>query len=144
MIELTEFSLNTDPSFGQVRSQLVRNGQPIPLHVEGTVLRYQFETAHGYLFITDHDCFFEESTHLILCSLDYRTLSRRSFGWPYCSFYLERVEWLDASHLVLDLGADDRRLVTLRPWGIPYLHPRLGISKWRGNTPGVRSAGEAA
>ena len=92
----------------------------------------------------EDDCAFEEITNLILCSRDNRILSRRSFGWPYCSFYLERAEWQDESHLILDFGADDRRLVTIRPWGIPYLHPRLGVSKWRGNMPGVKSVKEVA
>ena len=62
MIELVEFSLQTTGPF-----PLLRNGNPVPMHIEGDVLRRQFETAHGYLFITDHDCPFEETTHLTRC-----------------------------------------------------------------------------
>ncbi|RBP48021.1 hypothetical protein DES53_101821 [Roseimicrobium gellanilyticum] len=135
MIELTEFSLNTNSSFGVERSQLLRNGQPVALHLEGTVLRHQFETAYGYLFITDYDCVFEEVVHISLCSLEFQLLSSRTLGWPTCSFNLCRVEWQDDTHLMMEFIADDWWMLTIRPWGIPFLRPRLGLSRMSDKAP---------
>ncbi len=143
MIELSEFSLGASSSYGQElqgNSQLFRNNIPVPLHLEGSVLRHQFETASGYLFITDHDCPFEEMTHITLCTPDFRLLSRRWLGWPYCSFNLERIEWQDASHMMLEFSPEDRWMLSIRPWGIPYLRPRLGLSRMSGTATAHQAA----
>jgi hypothetical protein len=130
MTELSEFSLDAPPGAAQRlrgKSQLFRKGAPVPLQLDGTVLRHQFHTTHGYLFITDHDCPFEEITHLTLCSSAFRLLSRRSLGGPYRSCVLGRIECLDHDRLLLDFGAQQRWVLSIRPWGIPYIRPRLKL-----------------
>jgi hypothetical protein len=136
MTELSEFSLGPSSSavqkwFGN-DSQLFRDGKPIPLHVEGSVLRHQFHTTQGYLFITDYDCPFEEITHITLCSHDFHLLSRRSFMGLFSSYPLDRMECLDHERLLLDFGPKQRWLLSLRPRGFPYLRPRIQLARVRG------------
>jgi hypothetical protein len=97
--------------------------------VPGYSLLHQFRTERGYLFVTDDDCPMEEVTHFILCDFRFRRVSSRFVGWAYCSFLLERVEWLDPWHLLAVFDHDDSWLVTIRSWGIPYLVPRLKLAR---------------
>jgi hypothetical protein len=133
MTELSEFSLGAPSSYVQKwfgnNSQLFKDGTPIPFHLEGSVLRHQFHTSQGYLFITDHDCPFEEMTHLTLCSHDFRLLSRRWFGGFFSSYSLDRIECLDGNRLILEFGPKDRWMLSIRPRGFPYLRPRLRLSR---------------
>jgi hypothetical protein len=106
-------------------SHLLDNGQPTSARVKGHYLRHQFETPDGYLFISDFDNWAEESQHFTLVSPDCRVLSARSLGWMYCSFIIERLEWLDARNLQITIYENDLWKLTIRPRGIPYLYPRL-------------------
>ena len=134
MTALTEFSLEKHPGPYEswpLNSRLLRNGEPTRLSLRGYQLLYQFHTQEGFLFVTDYDCPFEESTFITLCDSNLRQISRRFFGWPYTSFILHRVEWLDPRHLVAVFDEYCKYLVTIRPWGIPWLRPRLKLSRMK-------------
>src|SRR5437867_9201341 len=103
MTPLTEFSLEKHSGPYEswpLKSRLLRNGQPTRLSLSGYQLLHQFRVEPGFLFITDYDCPYEESTHVTLCDSNLRRLSSRFLGWPYTSFLLHRVEWLDPQRLV--------------------------------------------
>ena len=91
---------------------------------------WQFETSGGYLLITDYDCPFEEITNFALLSTDLRLLSCRWIGVPYESFVLDAVDWLDERRFVATCGGL-WWLFTIRPFGIWYAYPRLGMKRLR-------------
>jgi hypothetical protein len=132
MTPLTEFSLETHAGPYEswpLKSRLLRNGQPTRLLLWGHQLLYQFRTENGFLFITDDDCMFEEITHFTLCDSNLRRLSVRFLGAPYTSFLLHRVEWLDPKRFLAIFDEYCQYLLTIRSWGIPWLRPRLKLSR---------------
>jgi hypothetical protein len=44
---------------------------------------------------------------------------------------LNRVEWLDPRRIAVIFDEYCQYLVTIRPWGIPYLRPRLKVSRMK-------------
>ena len=142
MTALTEFSLEKHSGPYEswpLKTRLLRNGEPISLLLPGYSLLHQFSTEQGFLFITDDDCPMEEVAHFILCDSDLRCVSSRFVGWAYCSFILERVEWLDPRHLLAVFDHDDPWLVTIRSWGIPYLLPRLKVARMKSPNPALQA-----
>ena len=134
MTALNEFSLEKHSGPYEswpLKSRLLRHGEPTALLLPGYSLLHQFRIGHGFLFVTDYDCPMEEVTEFTLCDSELRSISRRFVGWAYCSFTLERVEWLDAEHLLAVFDHDDRWLVSIRSWGIPYLMPRLKLTRMK-------------
>jgi len=145
MTALTEFSLEKHSGPYEswpLRSRLLRNGQPTRISLTGHQLLYQFNTEDGFLFVTDYDCPFEESTHLTLCDSNLRCLSRRFFGAPYTSFMLRKAEWLDPRRIVVIFDEYCQHLVTIRRWGIRYLWPRLKVSRMKSPKRAPRTAVE--
>jgi hypothetical protein len=59
-----------------------------------------------------------------------KVLSERTVGQMYSSFWLDEVFWLDEAHFyaTIDGLADYRFYFTIRPFGIPWIYPRLGLS----------------
>lgn len=114
-----------------LRTRLLADGQPTRVRLGGYVLLHQFEVEDGYLLVTDYDCPFEEMTVFTLLSSELRVLSARTVGAPYNTFLLTRLEWMDPRHLVAWFGSDSPMRVTLRPWGIPVVRPRIGIARVR-------------
>lgn len=134
MNAISEFSLEKHSGPYEswpLKSRLLRHGGPTSLLLPGHSLLHQFRTEHGFLFITDDDCPMEEVTHFVLCDSDLQSISSRFVGWAYCSFTLERVEWVDAQHLLAVFDHDDPWVVTIRSWGIPYLVPRLKLTRMK-------------
>jgi hypothetical protein len=147
MDEITEFSLETHAGPYEtwpVKSRLLRNGQPTRASLPGYVLLHQFRVAEGFLFITDYDCPFEEMTELTLCDHNLRRLSHRSFGAPYCSYLLQGVQVVDSRRLIVTIYKDHPSLVTLRDWNIPYLVPRLKITRSKSPTQAADKPSRAA
>ncbi len=68
-------------------------------------------------------------THFTLCDSSLRRLSNRFLGGPYVSFLLRRVEWLDPQRFMAIFDEYCQYLLTIRSWGIPWLHPRLKLSR---------------
>ena len=97
--------------------------------IPGYTLLHQFKTSLGYLLITDFDCPFEEATSFSLLDFSYKLISHRKLGVPYGSFNLARVNWKDDLTVEVVFLDNDRWLVTLRPWGIPFLRPRIHLMK---------------
>ena len=112
-----------------MRLPLLDNDEPTRARLTGHYLRYQFELAAGFLLITDFDCPFEESTHFSLVSRNYEVLSRRALGAMYCSFVIQWLSWHDATHLQINFYQNLHWRLRVRPWGIPFLHPRLGLRR---------------
>jgi hypothetical protein len=118
-----------------LQSRLIADGKPTEVRLPGYDLLHQFEISSGYLLITDYDCPFEESTHFVLLGKDLRLLSSRSLGAPYASFLLKGVESMDDHHLTAVFHGEDRWRITIRPWGIVYLWPRLKLERCRDAEP---------
>jgi len=107
------------------------------IRIPGYTLLHQFRVDDGYLLVTDHDCPYQEATAFTLLGDDLRVLSVRQIGRMYGWFLLTRLEWLDARHLFAWSGDDDPVRITLRPWRIPPIRPRLRVQRLR---PGRASA----
>ena len=118
---------------GPERSKLLVDGRPTSTKVPGYEILHQFEIPAGYLLATDFDCPFEETVNLILLDHNYRLVSYKSIGATFSfvpngtTYLLKDIEWIDDWHFVtIPFGEDDERYrLTIRPWGIPYIYPRL-------------------
>jgi len=110
-----------------LRTRLLRDGMPTSALLPGYSLLYQFEIADGYFFVTDWDCPFEESTNFILVNKTFRVLSSRSIGAPYSSWMLDRLRCIDQNRCEADFGGGEKWLITIRPWGIPSILPRVKL-----------------
>jgi hypothetical protein len=96
------------------KSRLIVDGALTEARVPGYSLLHQFEITDGYLLVTDYDCPFEEATNFILLDRQLEILAHRSIGAPYCSFLLEKIEWLDDHNLIAVFYQDDRWKVSIR------------------------------
>jgi hypothetical protein len=112
-----------------LRSRLLLDGAPTPVTLPGYVILHQFETAPGFLIVTDCDCPYEEATTFALLASDLRVLSVRTFSMMYQTFLLDDLEWMDANHLVATFHDSVRYRITIRERWIPYLRPRLGVRR---------------
>lgn len=112
-----------------LRSRVLIDGCPSETLIPGYTLLHQFRTSLGYLLITDFDCPFEEATSFSLLDFSYKLISHRTLRVPYGAFNLERVDWKDDATVEVVFLDDDRWLVTLRPWGIPFLRPRIHLMR---------------
>jgi hypothetical protein len=129
MKRIERFSLQAD-------SLLVADGEPTSSRIPGIEILEQFEIIAGYLLVTDYDCPFEETFHFILLDHDLRTVSCRSLGARF-SFVpdggvhlLQELRWEDDWHFVVILtDAPERWRFTIRKFGIPFLQPRLSITR---------------
>ena len=115
-----------------LRSRLLADGRPTETRVRGYVLLHQFQVDEGWLLVTDHGCPFEEATVFTLLDRDLRVLSARWLGAAYGTFLLTGLTWTDPRILVARFGDDYAVRVTLRPWGIPFLRPRLAMKRVAG------------
>lgn len=112
-----------------LRTRLYVDGNPTKTHVPGYSPLHEYQTPSGYLLITDYDCPFEEATSFILLSHDFRLLSYRTLSVPYGSFNLDRVELINNCCFWAVFYENDYWLVTIRPWGIPFLRPRITLRR---------------
>lgn len=111
------------------RTRLLENGKEIGIRIPGYNLLHQFELKESYLLITDDDCPFEEGTNFILISKAKKILAYQILFVPYGSVTLESVEWIDEQHLRVVFFENDQWMLTIRPWGIPYLRSRLKLKR---------------
>ena len=128
MMPIDRFSLETHEGPYEkwpVKSRLFLDGQPTRIKLPGYQLLCQYETADGYILITDYDCPFEESTHFALVSKTLRLKSCRMVGWMYETYILARVEWQDERRFTAFIHGGRPWRFTIRSWGIPYIRPRL-------------------
>jgi hypothetical protein len=118
-------------------SWLLADGKRSKTRVPGVEILEQFEILAGYLLVTDYDCPFEETFHFILLDHELRTVSQRSLGARF-SFVpdgrvhlLQELRWEDDWHFVVILtDSPERWRFTIRKFGIPFLHPRLDLSRF--------------
>lgn len=109
-----------------LKSRLLRNGTPLTLQLPGYNLLFQRKLSNGdWLFVTDYDCPHEEYTTFLLVSAAYRILAQA--GAPASLFKdLERTDdqnWIATCH-------DSAQFhIHIRAWGIPYLYPRLRLTR---------------
>jgi hypothetical protein len=131
-----QFSLSAHagpPEAWPTKSELLVRGKPSGTKVPGYRLLHELETPDGYLLVTDYDCPYEEETSFTLLSRDFRVLDHRSIGAPYSTYLLKSIDWQGSrSFLASFEGTADRWQFTIRPWGIPFLHPRLKMTRVRG------------
>jgi hypothetical protein len=124
------------PGDWPLESLLIADGEATQTHVPGVEILEQFEIIAGYLLVTDYDCPFEETFHFILLDHDLRPVARRSLGARF-SFVpdgrvhlLQELRWEDDWNFVVILtDSPERWRFTIRKFAIPFLHPRLGISR---------------
>ncbi|KGF82628.1 hypothetical protein IA69_04925 [Massilia sp. JS1662] len=115
---------------------MIADGQVTSIHVPGITILDQFETSAGYLLVTDHNCPFEETFHFILLDRNLHIRAHRSLGAAF-SFVpgnqvrtLEELVWEDDRHFLAILtGPAERWRFTIRPSGIPFIHPRLTATR---------------
>ena len=135
MRRIQRFAL-LEPESTSGNSRLVADGQMTSIHVPGIAILDQFETSVGYLLVTDHDCPFEETFHFLLLDRNLRIRAHRSLGAGF-SFVpgnqvrsLEKLIWEDDQHFLAVLtGPTERWRFTIRPSGIPFIHPRLTATR---------------
>src|SRR4026208_2297528 len=104
-----------------VKSRLFLDGQPTRIKLPGYQLLCQYETAHGYILVTDYDCPFEESTHFALVSKALRWRSARWLGGMCETYILARIEWQDERRFIAFIHGGRPWRFTIRSWGIPYI-----------------------
>lgn len=112
-------------------SPLIIDGHRSALVISGRTLLRQYETASGYLLVTDFDCPFEEAVCFSLISKDLQNvLGEHVVGCMYSSYYLEELVWLDEAHFFATFAglADYRFYFTIRRFGIHWIYPRLGVA----------------
>ena len=111
------------------RARLIVDGLPSKLTVPGYVVLHQFEASSCYLLVITSGCAFEEAVCFVLVSKDLRRiLASRSVGSPHTAFWLKSIKWMDDHHFLATFKRayeheDDRRLFTIREYGIPLLYP---------------------
>ena len=113
-----------------LRSHLILDGVPSHLKVKGYKLLCQFETAAGYLLVTDYDCPFEEAANFVLVLKDLqKVLSIRTVGAMYSTFLLEDVVWADERNFAATfVGIKGRWVCRIRDWSLPVIFPRLKMN----------------
>lgn len=101
------------------------------LAIPGYDLLRQYETALGFVLITEYDCPFEEAVSITLVAPDLsRVICTSTIGAAYYTFWLDEVEWIDAHHFRLTCeGVVGDWLVTLRARHIPVLSPAVFIKR---------------
>jgi hypothetical protein len=119
-----------------LRSRLSLDGKPTGISLPGYTLLHQFETSNAYILVTDYDCPYEEITNFALISKQLRLRSCRWVGWMYETFLLDRIEWIDNRTFTAFFCGNFCCRLTVRPWGIPYIRPRLKLQLDRSGVPG--------
>jgi hypothetical protein len=112
-----------------LKSQLFCDGQPTGTELAGYALLHQFETPTGYFLVHDWDCPFEEMTHFTLLDRKFHILSSRALGAPYQSWLLTGIEASGDNCFEATFGDRDNWRITLRPWGLRYLYPRIALQR---------------
>ena len=116
-----------------LKSKLFFNGKYTGTNICGIDLRYQIKILDKYyLIITDYDCPFEETTEIALINTNFKFLSRKSIGGPYYSWDIYNVEFIDSQNINLIFG-DNIMRITLREFSIPYLFPKMKITRLKLN-----------
>lgn len=109
-------------------SELLLDGEATGLKLPGYALLHQYKSAAGeYFFVTDWDCPYEELTHFMLVSKDYKVLSSRKFGRNYCPYFLCEFRQMDETNFLARFNGDIELQIKIRDWGIPYLMPRIKL-----------------
>ncbi len=130
MREIKDFSLERHTGEHEtrpLRSRLRRNGEPLSLTLPGYILLRQYATVDGYLFVTDHDCLYEEGTNFILvdeaCK---RIIGKHVLSAAYVDTFLGDIFWQDERHFTAIMRGSETLLeFTISRFSIPYLYPKL-------------------
>ena len=134
MRTISRFSLQTHSGPYEkwpLKSRLICDGKSTGTQLAGYSLLHQFETSAGYFLVHDWDCPFEEMTHFTLLDRKLRVLSSRAMGAPYVSWLLTDFRAIDDSRFEATFGDGDQWSITLRPWGVRYLYPRVALQRLR-------------
>ena len=83
----------------------------------------------AYFLVHDWDCPFEEMAHFTLLDRSLRVLSSRAMGAPYASWLLIGLRAIDSSRFEVTFAEGDRWSISLRPWGVRYLYPRIVLRR---------------
>lgn len=118
-----------------LKSQLFCDGEPTGTQLAGYSLLYQFETPTGYFLVHDWDCPFEEMTHFTLLDRKLRVLCSRALGAPYASWLLTGFKAIGDNRFEATFGDSDNWSITIRPWGMRYLYPRIVLHRLEGVGP---------
>ncbi len=111
-------------------SNLLRHNEPCGLVLHGCALLHQYELADCYLFITDYDCPYEESTCFTLVNKKLTsTLCRRTLGWMYHSFWLASMTWLDERNFTAVISGTAYEF-NIRRFFLPVFLPKLHIVRF--------------
>ncbi len=79
--------------------------------------------------VTDYDCVFEEAITVSLLDKALKPISSRTLGGPYGSYLFKNIAWSSPHSFVLQTSSGESWKFVIRPWGIPFLRPRLDMKK---------------
>ncbi|MPV71574.1 hypothetical protein GD429_38755 [Burkholderia sp. BE17] len=136
MYKTTRFSLETHSGAYDswpTRSCLIVDGTRSNLPVAGYIVQRQYETAAGYLLITNFDCPFEEAVSFVLIARDLsRVLAERTIAVTYSSVHLVDVAWIDEWHFsVTFAGMRGEWMFKIRRWSLPLIRSRFEMKRIR-------------
>lgn len=100
------------------KSILLFNGVLTKTEVPGYVIERQFKYNEHYLIVTSYNCPFEESNEFILLNSNLKTISKRSVGNWYGSYWLKDVTPLNRNKLLINFKNDFQ--VVLKVVQIPF------------------------
>lgn len=112
------------------RSRLIDAGVITETRVPGYNLLHQFELNVGFLLVTDYDCPFEEATTFVLTGPDLRVLDTHTFGAPYASFLLDRIEVLDDRSVRAVFYDEDTWRISVHRPALRFMRLRLRVEQW--------------
>jgi hypothetical protein len=93
------------------QSELLFEGQPTGLVIDGVYLEKQYRLRSGYLLFLTENCPFEEGLDIYLLSFNKRILDGIVLGAPYAPGILKRVEPAGYEAFSFSFFGDDRWLL---------------------------------
>jgi hypothetical protein len=116
------------------RSELLWEGQPTAVRVDGVTLEYQLQLPAGHLLFLTEDSPFEEGLHIYLLNRDKRIVDGLELAGPYASGILRDVMSEPDGTVSFSFFGDDR-------WRVAVNDTPLGFLAARVSAPAKRKSG---
>ena len=122
---------------GAPQSELLWDGQPTSVRVDGVTLDAQVEVDEGYLLFLTEDSPFEEGLHIYLLDRDRRIVDGVEMAGPYASGILRDVIREDDRAVSFSFFGDDRWRVDVNDAPLGFLAARVSapVKRKPGGTP---------
>jgi hypothetical protein len=116
------------------RSELLWQGEPTAIRLDGVILEQQLRVAGGYLLFLTEDSPFEEALHIYFLDDDKRVVDGLELSAPYASGLLRDVAVDGDDAVSFSFFGDDR-------WRVEVHKARLGFFAARVSAPLKRKGG---